>query len=108
MPGGDRTGPYGLGPRTGRARGYCAGFQVPGFMNPMPGLGWGFGRGGGRGRGFRRGCWYYPPVNPYPQTEDELTTLEDYKKRLETEKSSIEQEISNLENQMKKLKAKPE
>ena len=42
----------GMGPRTGRAAGYCAGFGVPGYMNPGPGMGLGMGggwRGGGRG-----------------------------------------------------------
>ena len=39
MPRGDRTGPAGLGPRTGRAAGYCEGFSVPGYMNPTPGQG---------------------------------------------------------------------
>lgn len=34
MPRGDRTGPLGLGPRTGRSMGYCSGFRVPGFTNP--------------------------------------------------------------------------
>ncbi len=34
MPGGDGTGPRGLGPMTGRGAGFCAGFNVPGFMNP--------------------------------------------------------------------------
>jgi len=34
MPRGDRTGPMGLGPMTGRAAGYCAGYPTPGFMNP--------------------------------------------------------------------------
>jgi hypothetical protein len=35
---------------TGRAAGYCAGYPVPGFMNPVPGGGFGgWGRGGGRG-----------------------------------------------------------
>jgi len=34
MPFGDGTGPAGLGPMTGRAAGYCAGFPVPGYMNP--------------------------------------------------------------------------
>lgn len=46
MPRGDGTGPMGLGPMTGRAAGYCAGYPVPGFMNPYggrPGLGWGAG-----------------------------------------------------------------
>jgi hypothetical protein len=56
MPGGDRTGPAGMGPMTGRAAGYCAGYQVPGFMNPIPGRSFGgWGRGGGRG--WRN--WYY-------------------------------------------------
>ncbi len=62
MPGGDGTGPAGLGPMTGRAAGYCAGYSVPGYMNPIPGggyFGWGRGRGfyGRGGRGRRN--WYY-------------------------------------------------
>jgi len=81
MPAGDRTGPLGLGPMTGRAAGYCSGFPGPGYMNraiggptmraAYPGWGdanamtpWGrpmgygpFGRGpvGWFGRGFGRG-----------------------------------------------------
>jgi len=53
MPAGDGTGPMGQGPMTGRAAGYCAGYGVPGYMNPIPGrgFGYGFGRGWGRGRG---------------------------------------------------------
>jgi len=39
MPAGDGTGPLGWGPMTGRAAGYCAGFPVPGYMNPLPGRG---------------------------------------------------------------------
>ena len=37
MPGGNGTGPAGLGPMTGRGAGYCAGFGVPGYMNPVAG-----------------------------------------------------------------------
>ena len=56
MPGGDGTGPAGMGPMTGRAAGYCAGYPVPGFMNPTGGRGfWGGGRGGGWGRR----NWFY-------------------------------------------------
>ena len=54
MPGGDGTGPLGMGSMTGRAAGYCAGSGVPGFANALYGRGlggWGRGRGGGRGRG---------------------------------------------------------
>ncbi|MHA1733945.1 MAG: DUF5320 domain-containing protein [Promethearchaeota archaeon] len=75
MPFGDRTGPAGLGPRTGRGLGYCNGYPHPG--NAVPGgmgMGWGwgrgYGRGGGRGlglgwrRGWGRGAgyWGYAPV----------------------------------------------
>ncbi len=44
MPFGDGTGPRGMGPMTGRAAGFCAGFGRPGFANPIPGRGFGFGR----------------------------------------------------------------
>ena len=50
MPGGDRTGPMGMGPMTGRAAGCCAGYGAPGYANAGWGRGMGFGRGGG-GRG---------------------------------------------------------
>jgi hypothetical protein len=56
MPRGDGTGPAGMGPMTGRAAGYCAGYPVPGYMNPVGGRGFG-GRGRGGGRGRRN--WYY-------------------------------------------------
>ncbi len=68
MPGGDRTGPWGMGPRTGRRAGFCSGYRMPGFMNrsvypPFGGrwFGWfgrfGFGRFWRRGRGRSRGWW---------------------------------------------------
>ncbi|MBN1255859.1 MAG: DUF5320 domain-containing protein [Deltaproteobacteria bacterium] len=55
MPKGDGTGPAGLGPMTGRAAGYCAGYPSPGFANTY-GRGWGMGRSwrsGFRARGRR-------------------------------------------------------
>ena len=57
MPGGDRTGPAGLGPMTGRAMGHCAGGTTPGYANGGwgRGPGMGFGRGGCGGRGMRGG-----------------------------------------------------
>jgi len=39
MPRGDRTGPLGYGPMTGRGAGYCSGSGVPGYMNPVYGRG---------------------------------------------------------------------
>ena len=35
---------------TGRAAGFCAGYGMPGYANPVAGRAWG-GRGGGLGRG---------------------------------------------------------
>lgn len=53
MPGGNRTGPMGMGPRTGRGAGYCSGFGAPGSANMTSGRGGGIGFG--RGRGFSGG-----------------------------------------------------
>jgi NAD-dependent dihydropyrimidine dehydrogenase PreA subunit len=67
MPFGDRTGPRGMGPMTGRGAGYCAGFGWPSFANPIPGRRWfgfgwrGWGRGRGRGFGWRRYTPYWYP-----------------------------------------------
>lgn len=124
MPRGDKTGPQGAGPRTGRAAGYCAGYSVPGYMNPAPGYGYGRGWGRGRGRGFGRG-WgrgrfvypapavvqpaYPPVVQPVaqPQTpEQEIAALENYQKNLEAEKSDLNQEMGGVKARIEELKAK--
>jgi hypothetical protein len=63
MPFGDGTGPNGMGPMTGRAAGYCAGYSVPGYMNPIGGRGMGWRRGGFGGRGNR--YWYYATGLPF-------------------------------------------
>lgn len=61
MPGGDGTGPMGMGPMTGRAAGFCAGFGMPGYVNSYPDWGYGRGRGFGRGRSPRfRGRGFGP------------------------------------------------
>ncbi len=115
MPYGDRTGPWGHGPRTGRAAGYCAGYSVPGYMNPHHGFGRGFGRGWGRGfgRGFRgrgRGFWwkgYYGPTPygryefPAPSREDEKAYLENSIKDLEEELKAIHKRLQELSNEEK-------
>ena len=53
MPGGDRTGPQGAGPMTGRGAGDCAGYGGQGGFRSGGGRGSGRGRGGGFGRGWR-------------------------------------------------------
>ena len=57
MPRGNGTGPAGMGPMTGSAAGFCAGFTTPRFANPASGRSQGCGRGngGGLGRGRRMG-----------------------------------------------------
>lgn len=122
MPFGDRTGPLGFGPRTGRAMGYCAGFPGPGSMNPVPGSGW-FGAGRGRGRGWfggGRGCrhWYwttglpgwaragygYPsfadmgyPYEPEFTAKDEIDILRDQAEFFKKQLDNIQSRISSLE-----------
>ena len=103
MPGGDRTGPEGRGPMTGRRLGYCTGYQNPGYENPRYGLGRGFGRGyWGRGRRFSYGPRYpdfYDNPNMYPQNiskEEEKTYLEDTIKNLEEEIKLIRKRIEEI------------
>ena len=57
MPRGDGTGPWGQGSMTGRGAGFCGGFQMPGYANPVPGRGFGGGGRGGAGRGRRNMYW---------------------------------------------------
>ena len=114
MPGGDRTGPRGMGPATGRAAGYCADYSVPGYMNPGPGRGfgrgWGQGMGWGRGgRGFGRGMgrgprWAYPyeeaPFSYYPpelSAKDEAGMLKNQAEALKQALDNIQNRISVLE-----------
>jgi hypothetical protein len=119
MPRGDKTGPQGLGSKTGRVSGYCAGYPVPGYMNPTRGYGRGFGRGFGRrrGRGFGRGRFVYsqpvivqPTYQPVvqPQTpEQEIVALENYQKDLEEEKADLDQEMGVVKARIEELKAIP-
>ena len=109
MPSGDKTGPSGLGPMTGRAAGYCTGTPVPGFMNPIRGYGRGRGRGRGlrMGRGFDRGWRVYPPVVQPPPPEQKVAALEKYQKELEAEKADLEQEMNEIKSRIEELKATP-
>ena len=67
MPFGDGTGPVGLGPMTGRAAGFCAGYPTPGYMSPVAGRAGFYGAGapavGPYGTGY--GMPYGGRVNPW-------------------------------------------
>ncbi|MDP8221738.1 MAG: DUF5320 domain-containing protein [Candidatus Lernaella stagnicola] len=120
MPGGDRTGPAGMGPMTGRGAGNCAGYPMPGYANPVSGGGFGYGRGYGFGRGFGRGRgmgfrggrgWgapnygnpaqyapaYAPPYVAAPAPEQELDALQGQAQYLTNALEEIRQRIAELE-----------
>jgi hypothetical protein len=119
MPRGDKNGPSGMGPRTGRAAGLCSGYAAPGFINRNFGMGYGrgFGMGFGRGLGRGRGFGAYPasgwgagqepgPWNatapwsaePYT-TEREMDVLKNQADMLKKELSSIEKRLKDLEKE---------
>jgi hypothetical protein len=125
MPGGDRTGPTGLGPITGRAAGYCAGFGTPGYGNPAlgPGLRMGFGRewgswgrgfgGGGRGwrhcfhatglPGWLRSGWgAYPPYHAASAQAAEREYLEDLAKMLQAQLDDVKKRMDSIAGQERK------
>lgn len=112
MPRGDRNGPVGNGPMTGRAAGFCAGQTAPGYMNANPGSG---GRGGGHGRrnrfyatGMTRwqpSAWAAPQPFPFqpvamqpigPQPEQEAEVLRNQIKFFEDNIRTAEERISEL------------
>jgi len=93
MPGGDRTGPNGLGPMTGRRAGYCAGSNVSGFENRFDNRRGGFGRGYGRRfRGGYGGNEFYP-TQDYAEVS-EKTILENDIRVLKEQLNSLEKRLS--------------
>ena len=121
MPGGDGSGPAGMGPMTGRAAGYCAGYGVPGYANPVPGRGFGYGGGRGFGRGmaygFRGGrawgaapaAWgaapaagavpYAAPYAAGPTPEQEVEMLKGQAEYLEQTLNGIRQRLDELQTE---------
>lgn len=113
MPRGDRTGPQGQGPRTGRGMGFCNGFDAPGYVSGGGG-GFGYGRRlGGRGpRGWGRGRWSArqtwtgtPPVEapalPRPVAPPVVDDIEELHGRLDT----LQEQVAELTRLLKKERA---
>ena len=102
MPRGDRTGPNGLGPMTGKRMGYCTGYDTPGYLNQGFGRSQGmrrcFGQGFGRGFGRRANWDYETPFSPVQYKEP---TKEEFLKELEAEKADIEKTIKELKKEKK-------
>ena len=121
MPWGDRTGPAGQGPRTGRGLGYCNGYNQPGYAT-SPGFGrgygrgfgfgrgaWGWGRGGygyGWGRGWAGGYWPVPPVQSEPPKSTERTTNEQELTDMKNELHSLKSAVDGLLNRLSALSSK--
>ena len=106
MPGGDRTGPAGAGPMTGRGLGLCGGYGAPGFTEG--GAMSRFARGGhswGGGRGWRH--WFHAAGLPGwmrfgaapPSTEQEKEALKGQAKWLEDELVVIRRRIEEAEKE---------
>ena len=101
MPRGDRSGPSGEGPNTGRGMGYCTGNTHPDYMNSLSGRGGGYGRGFhggpgfGRGAGlrFRGGFGSYSPGNTSDVSEK--TLIENEIRILKDQLSGLEDRLSN-------------
>jgi hypothetical protein len=109
MPRGDATGPWGMGPMTGRAAGPCAGYGIPGYMNPGLGKG-GPGMGHGGGRGHRNRYWAtglmgwqraaMGPMAPYqPTREQELADLRAQVKLMQESLAGAQERIQGLEKE---------
>lgn len=106
MPGGDRTGPAGLGPMTGRAAGYCSGYSAPGYANPVPGRGAGFGRGWGWGFGWRRAGYPYRAYQGYGTSYPERMPTGREVDVLEEQAEALESELNRIKKRLKELKSK--
>ncbi len=114
MPRGDRTGPWGLGPLTGRGAGFCRGVLGPSFGRYFrSGYGRGPGAGGG-GRGFRhmfyatglpgwlRFGWGGPAFMEEPPPGTEKRLLEEEAEALREELDGIRKRLEELEGEEKK------
>lgn len=111
MPGYDRTGPMGEGPKTGGGFGLCG----TGTRRAVGGAYYGVGRGGrpfggGRGRCFGGGRGFGRRYNanrfgyanqPMP-TQDQMAVLQDEIKLLEQDLAELKAQKQQLENTRKK------
>ncbi|MFY9115645.1 MAG: DUF5320 domain-containing protein [Bacteroidales bacterium] len=106
MPRGDRTGPMGQGPMTGRNLGFCAGYDTPGMARNF-GRGMGFGRGMSRGigrgmgfgmrRGFGRGAGFAYGWNAPMTKEEEIQSLKTRAEFLDQNRADITRRLEELE-----------
>jgi hypothetical protein len=101
MPGFDRTGPQGAGPRTGRGMGYCSGYYPAGVVNQATGFrGWfGFGRAGG-GRGWRHRFFATGLPGWVPPTQEQETA------DLNAQANWLKEQLDAIQKRLEELTAK--
>jgi len=105
MPRGDKTGPAGMGPMTGRGLGGCSTGERAMAGNSVRGFGYGAGRGGrpwggGRGRCFGGGHGrMFGVLQPADMTAEQETAV------LEDQAALLEEQASATKNRIEELKA---
>jgi hypothetical protein len=98
MPGRDRPGPQGAGPRSGRGLGYCGNYDRGGFAKPPAVARGGFGFGGwGAGRGWRH-RFYATGIPGWAATtaEQETADLKAQAEFLKSQLDAIQKRIEEL------------
>jgi hypothetical protein len=89
----------GMGPMTGRAAGFCAGFNMPGYMNQIPGGG--FGRGfGWRNRYYATGMTGWQRAAgavPQMSREQEIEVLKNQANSLQDALNAVRKQLQELE-----------
>ena len=105
MPGGNGTGPMGMGPMSGRGAGFCAGNGVAGYAGGFCGMGRGAGLGRGNGRrnmflatgltGWQRATGGAPAL-AVPTKAQEVDALKGQAEYLENALAEIKQRMQGL------------
>jgi hypothetical protein len=98
MPGGDRTGPQGAGPRTRRGMGYCTTYDRAGLMRTPAAIRGGFGFGHREaGRGWRH-RFYATGIPGWvaPTVEQEAADLKAQAEFLKSQLDAIQKRIEEL------------
>ncbi|MCF8379672.1 MAG: DUF5320 domain-containing protein [Bacteroidales bacterium] len=109
MPGGNKTGPEGKGPMTGRRMGFCVSNEHPGSFysdssagfGKIRGRGRGFGRGAGMGFQHRNGMGYR-----YGNSYCNDPSMENVSEKtlIENDIRILREQLSGLEERLGKLK----
>ncbi len=114
MPFGDRTGPLGQGPMTGRGAGLCAGSAVPGNMNPDSKRGMGRCNRGGNGRGWRHRFnatglpgWQHAVAKAPASTQLASVAQEQKIVALKCQAESLQATLNLMRKRIEELEAKP-